>query len=48
MLSENQIRLLEMYAKKSKVSLDQLVEWVEEGKTTISEISQGILGEKVN
>ena len=47
-LSEAQKKLISMYATKAKLLPSEVIKWVEEEKVTISEISQGILGTKVN
>jgi len=43
-LTEKQKSLLEMYAKKAHLSTKEVINWVETGAVTISEISLGILG----
>lgn len=47
-LTDKQINLLSIYAKKAKISLDQAIEWVEDWECTVSEISQWLLGTRVN
>jgi len=47
-MTEKQERLVKMYAKKHQVEENWLLDCVRSWKTTLSEISQGILGRPVN
>jgi hypothetical protein len=42
-MTEKQLRLIELFARKAKIDKEIVIEWVETGKTTINELSQGIL-----
>lgn len=42
-ITDKQYKLLQTYANKAKLSVEQLVDWVENGKVSFSEITQGIL-----
>ena len=43
-LSEMQKKLLYFYSKKSWVDIKEIIDWIENWKTTIQEIKDGILG----
>jgi hypothetical protein len=47
-LTENQIKLLVMYSKKAKLDPNFVIKNVEDWVITITEVSQWILGIKVN
>lgn len=47
-LTEKQKALIAKLARDAKVDVDLVIQWLEEEKTTISELSMGILGKKVN
>lgn len=46
-LTDNQKKLIKMYAEKADLEVGFVIKSVEEWVITISEISQGILGKKV-
>jgi len=48
LLTSAQIKLIMFYSVRAKVDYAEVIKWVEEWKTTIQEIKQGILWIKVN
>ena len=45
-LTPKQIELLKIYCRKAKLPIELVIEWIMKDKTTISEISRWILGER--
>jgi hypothetical protein len=39
-ITEKQMKLLEVYAKKARLPIGLVVEWILKGKTTINEVSR--------
>jgi hypothetical protein len=39
-ITEKQMKLLEVYAKKARLPIELVVEWILKGKTTINEVSR--------
>lgn len=42
-LTEDQMKLIRMYATKAKVETEDVIQWVKEWKTSVAELSMGIL-----
>lgn len=46
-LTEKQIKLCEMYARKAGLKARMIIDWVESGSTTMAELASWVLWESV-